>query len=162
MILNPWYVSVSIRTNLGVWTICPTPPTPKRLTFNVPNEVGIHRNEGSSLSPKVLAFSCAEDWYRLAKDGAGVAGAAPRAPVGAPPAGRPPISLPRHQTPDQSGWPSGIRGTGPAAPFCVTAKPGRASQANAATAAAVTINVIHTRFMFTSLLYFACSEPNVP
>src|ERR1700691_2257486 len=60
---------------------------------------------GSSLSPRVLAWAWASGVYRLAKVTGGCVGRA-----GRPPAERPPISAPGHQTPERSGWPSGMRG----------------------------------------------------
>src|SRR5579872_1694198 len=98
--------------NFGVWTICPTAPTSKRLTFKVPNAVFVQPSAGSSLSDRVLAFAAAAGVYRLVNVGAG-APPGPRAgAIGfAPLAVFPPTSAPRHQTPDRSGCPSAVRGT---------------------------------------------------
>src|ERR1019366_350510 len=98
-------------TNFGVWTICPTAPTSKRLTFNVPNAVLVQPNAGSSLSDSVLALAAADGVYKLTNVGAGAppgprAGAVALAPL----AVRPPTSAPRHQTPERSGCPSAVRG----------------------------------------------------
>jgi hypothetical protein len=48
-----------MTTNLGVEMICPTAPTSKKLTFSVPNAVGMHLSVGSSLSPSFLAAAAA-------------------------------------------------------------------------------------------------------
>src|SRR6188474_2589099 len=101
-----------------------------------------------------------------------VAGGVPCAPPRAPPRPPPPrpraapISLPPHQTPDRSGWPSPMRGTGPAGalfddavppsrcPPCAAAEPVMVCPDHVAATAAIARNEIAPRFMFETFLYF--------
>src|SRR5205085_3406038 len=79
----------------------------------------------------------------------------------------PPISLPGHQTPDRSGWPSAVRGTACARalfagvavpPVCAAAKLNAAGANHTRAVAAAIIDAIKTRFIFETLLQTGASR----